>query len=269
MASAGRNGAQHNRRQPSDNSRQSPKRGSDTGNARNSAPRRSEDQQTYDGPPIPDEVSASDLDRRVRQSLGSLPPKLAERVARHLVSAGVLIDSDPETALAHALAARARATRNPTVREAVGEAAYAAGKFSQALSELRAARRMNGVVDYAPMIADCERALGRPERAVRMDTEELQRSLSQAGATELAIVVAGARRDMGQIDAALQRLEREALSASSREDWVARLRYAYADTLIAAGRQSQGVEWFHRTVAADGHRATDAEERLAQLSGTD
>lgn len=227
---------------------------------------RTNEQKIYDGPPIPEDISASDLDRRVRQSLSNVPPKLAERIARHLVAAGLILDCDPQTALEHTLAARARATRNPTVREAVGEAAYAAGKYSQALSELRAARRMNGIQSYAAMIADCERALARPDRAVRMDTQELRSSLEQSTRVELAIVVAGARRDMNQFDAAVQRLERESLNSTSREEWVARLRYAYADTLLAAGRQSEAVEWFHRTVAVDAHGLTDAEQRLVELS---
>lgn len=225
---------------------------------------RSADQQDYDGPQIADDIRAGDLDRSVRQSLSNVPPKLAERVARHLVAAGRLIGEDPQTALAHARAARARASRNAFVREAVGETAYAAGDYSQALSELRAARRMNGVQAYAAVIADCERALGRPDRATRMDTAQLRAGLNHAERVELAIVVAGARRDMGQIDAGLQRLERENPGANGPGQ--ARLRYAYADMLLAAGRPHESLEWFHKTAAADAHQETDAEERIAEFS---
>ena len=83
-------------------------------------------------------------------------------MARHLVAAGLLIDSEPKTAYEHTLAARARASRLAVVREAVGEAAYAAGEYAEALAELRAAKRMNGVQDYVAIMADCERALGSP-----------------------------------------------------------------------------------------------------------
>src|SRR4051794_18305198 len=107
-------------------------------------------QKIYDGPPIPDDVSAKDLDKHARQALQSLPEKLADKVARHLVMAGLLIAEDPETAHLHALAAKARATRTGLVREACGETAYAAGKFAEALSEFRAARRMTGGYIYAP-----------------------------------------------------------------------------------------------------------------------
>lgn len=232
---------------------------------RHDAGERTADQKIYDGPPIPDDVSAKDLDKQARQALQSLPEKLAERVSRHLVMAGLLLHDDPETAYLHALAARARASRNGLIREACGETAYAAGKFAEALSEFRAARRMNGQQHYAPMMADCERALGRPEKALAYDTPELRSQLDEAGQIELSIVVAGARRDLGQVEAALQLLETEPLFSKSRAEWVARLRYAYADTLLEAGRREDAVEWFHRVVAIDGNKVTDAEERLAAL----
>ncbi len=227
---------------------------------------RTADQKIYDGPPIPDDVSAKDLDKYARQALQSIPEKLAERVARHLVMAGLLMHEDPETAYLHALAARARASRNGLIREACGETAYAAGKFAEALSEFRAARRMNGQQHYVPMMADCERALGRPEKAIGYDTAEMRSRLDDAGQIELSIVVAGARRDLGQVEAAIRLLETEPLHSKSRADWVARLRYAYADALLDAGRREDAVEWFHRVVAVDGNNLTDADERLAELT---
>lgn len=227
---------------------------------------RTVDQQVYDGPPIPEDISAKDLDRQTRDQLRALPEKLAERIARHLVMAGLLIDEDPETAHRHALAARARSQRVAVIREAVGETAYAAGKFSEALAELRTARRLSGRQDYVPMMADCERALGRPEKALGYDTPAAREALGQAGSIELSIVVAGARRDLGQLPAALRILENEPLHSPSRDDWVARLRYAYADALLAAGRKEEAIEWFHRTVAVDGNDVTDAQARLAELT---
>ena len=224
------------------------------------------DQQVYDGPPIPDDVAAKDLDKFSLRALSGLPDKLVDRIARHLVMAGLLLHEDPETAHKHALAARARATRNPMVREAVGETAYAAGNFAEALSEFRAAKRMNGAYYYVPMMADCERALGRPEKAIKMDTTDVRAKLDEAGQIELSIVVAGARRDIGQADAAIRLLETEPLHTKGRAEWVARLRYAYADALLDAGRKDEAVEWFHRTVAIDGSKSTDAEERLADLA---
>lgn len=229
------------------------------------AEERTADQKIYDGPPIPDDISATDLDKYARQQLQSLPEKLADKVARHLVMAGLLMVEDPERAYLHALAARARATRSALVREACGETAYAAGKYGEALSEFRAARRMSGNQMYAPMMADCERALRRPEKAIAYDTPEIRAKLDDAGGVELSIVVAGARRDQGQAEAAVRLLETEPLHTKGRGPWVARLRYAYADALLDAGRREESIEWFHRTVAVDGDAMTDAVDRLKQL----
>ena len=253
-----------------DNRRSSNRSGGGPGSAgrpdrRHSNEGRSSEQQLYDGPELPEDVVAGDLDKMVLRGLSSLPDRLADRVARHLVMAGRLIDDDPEVAYQHAMAARARATRVAVVREAVGETAYAAGKYAEALSELRAAKRLNGVWEYLPIMADCERALKRPERAITLDTEQARAKLSVDGQVELSIVVAGARRDLGQAEAAVRLLESESLLTKSRADWVARLRYAYADALLAAGRSEDALEWFHRTVAVDGNTSTDATERIREL----
>ncbi len=222
-------------------------------------------QARYDGPPIPEEITGRELDRNIAAQLKSLPEKLGQRVARHLVAAGLLIDTEPRTAYEHTLAARARASRLAVVREAVGEAAYAAGEYSEALAELRAAKRMNGVQDYVAMMADCERALGRPDRALALVRNAPREKLSHALLAELTIVESGARRDRGELDAALRTLETSHLNSKSREPWVARLRYAYADTLVEAGRAQDALTWFHRTEAVDGEQVTDAATRAAEI----
>ncbi|WP_051276857.1 hypothetical protein [Marmoricola sp. URHB0036] len=226
---------------------------------------RTESQARYDGPPIPEEVTGRELDRSVQAQLKSLPEKLGLRVARHLVAAGLLIDSEPRTAYEHTLAARARASRLAVVREAVGEAAYAAGEYAEALAELRAAKRMNGVQDYVAIMADCERALGRPDRALALVRNAPKDKLAPALLAELTIVEAGARRDRGELDAALRTLESSHLLSKSREPWVARLRYAYADALVEAGRTTDALTWFHRTEAVDADQNTDAVDRAAAL----
>jgi tetratricopeptide (TPR) repeat protein len=226
---------------------------------------RSEEQARYDGPPLDESITGRELDRSIRQQLKGLPEKLAARVARHLVAAGQLLDEDPQTAYQHTLAARARAARIAVVREACGEAAYAAGEYAEALSELRAAKRMNGSSDYLPVMADCERALGRPERALALARNPAVANLEPELQAEMTIVEAGARRDLGELDAALRTLESAPLRSRSRADWVVRLRYAYADTLLAAGRTDDAVVWFHRTAGLDSDEVTDAAERLAEL----
>jgi len=228
---------------------------------------RSPDQVKYDGPPLPEDVTGKELDRNVLAQLRGLPEKLAGRVARHLVAAGQLLDTEPETAYQHTLAARARASRVAVVREAVGEAAYAAGHFAEALAELRAAKRMNGAIDYLPVMADCERALGRPERALELAKSPSVAKLPDDQRIEMTIVDAGARYDLGEVDGALRTLENAPLRSIARDDWVVRLRYAYADLLLKAGRREDAVEWFHRTAGVDSRQITDAADRIVELEG--
>lgn len=226
---------------------------------------RTVDQAEYDGPPLPEELTGQELDRAVVNQLKGLPEKLAARVARHLAAAGMLIDDDAETAYQHTLAARARASRIAIVREAVGEAAYAAGHYSVALAELRAAKRMNGATAYLPMMADCHRALGHPEQSLKLAKSPSVANFPPDAKAEMTLVEAGARRDMGQLDAALRTLELAPLMSKSRAPWVVRLRYAYADTLEAAGREGDALAWFHRTNAIDSEQLTDAADRADLL----
>jgi tetratricopeptide (TPR) repeat protein len=246
------------------NDGRAPRKGDWSRPAAEQAPR-SEEQERYDGPPLPEEITGQELDRSVSGQLKGLPERLALRVARHLAAAGLLIDSDPETAYQHTLAARARASRLAVVREATGEAAYAAGHYTEALAELRAAKRMNGATDYLPIMADCHRALGHPEQALKLAKSPAVARFRPEAKAEMTLVEAGARRDMGQLDAALRTLELAPLQSKSREPWVVRLRYAYADTLESAGRETDALAWFHRTHAIDSLELTDAADRAEAL----
>lgn len=209
---------------------------------------------------------ASDLDQEVRRDLLTLDKANADRVARHLVMVAQLLDSDPELALAHARAARERASRVGLVRETAGIAAYNAGEWQEALTELRAARRINGGTSLLPLIADAERGLGRPERAIEIARSEEGRSLTGDEATEMRIVEAGARIDAGEPAKALVTLQAEDLAPGRTGTMAARLFYAYASALLAADRRDDAVTWYMNAAAADVDDATDAEFRLMELS---
>ncbi|WP_194690235.1 tetratricopeptide repeat protein [Streptomyces omiyaensis] len=219
--------------------------------------------------PIPPEVTGEEIDPDVRQELLSLPKGLADDVARNLVMVAQLIDEDPEKAYGYSRVALRLASRVAAVREAAGFAAYANQKYSEALAEFRAARRMSGGVDLWPVMADCERGLGRPERALAMAGEPEVQKLDKAGQVEMRLVAAGARRDMGQLDAAIVTLQSPELASSANHPWTARLRYAYADALLAAGREQEAREWFAKALEADKDGATDASDRLAELDGVE
>ncbi|MBS4729677.1 tetratricopeptide repeat protein [Mycobacterium sp. SM1] len=216
-------------------------------------------------PPIPPDVEARQLAPEIRRELNTLDRTTADLVARHLVAAGELIDDDPQGALGHARAARARSGRIAAVREAVGIAAYRCGEWAQALAELRAARRLGSKSALLALIADCERALGRPERALELARGAEAARLSGDDADELRIVAAGARSDLGQLEQALTVLSTPQLDPGRAGATAARLFYAYADTLLALGRTDEALQWFLRSAAADVDGVTDAEDRVNEL----
>jgi tetratricopeptide (TPR) repeat protein len=221
-------------------------------------------------PPVPEGIDTRALHRSVRAELRGLPKELAEIVAAHLIAAGQLIDDDPELAYAHAEAARRRAARLPIVREAAAETAYAAGHYDTALSELRAVRRMTGVDDYLPMMADCERALGRPDAALKLAKEAKRLRLDQAQRVEMILVEAGARSDLGQ-DAEALRLLADAVATASPPavppSAAARLHYAYADALLSRGSAAEARTWFETAAKLDPENQIDAQARIDELDG--
>ncbi|MFI9596785.1 hypothetical protein [Nonomuraea sp. NPDC052265] len=205
----------------------------------------------------------------MREELRSLPGDLPDLVGRHLVAAErALEEDDPDKAHEHTKVARRFAARIGVVREAAGIVAYRAGHFSEALSDLRAARRMTGSDAYLPVMADCERGLGRPERAIDLVRSPEAERLDRAGRIELTIVESGARRDLGQQDAAVITLQRlPELRDPQPKPWSARLAFAYADALADAGHQEAATDWFARAMAFDEDGETDAADRYAELTG--
>ncbi|MGH3629416.1 MAG: hypothetical protein ACRDRL_18505, partial [Sciscionella sp.] len=106
-----------------------------------------------------------------------------------------------------------------------------------------------------------------PERALALAEETPLASLPVDQRVEMALVIAGARRDLGQVDAALLALELPELRSGSSESTV-RLQYAYADALAAAGRDTEAREWFVRVRDADPEEITDAAQRLDALTAS-
>jgi len=217
------------------------------------------------GPYVPDAISADQLDPEARSALNSLPNDLADSVARYLVAAE--LEDDPEKGYAYTQAAKRLAARVGVVREACGIAAYRTSRWAEALSELRAARRMTGRDDYLPIMADCERALGRLDRALALVHEANAETLNRAMQIELRIVESGIRRDQGHTDAAVLALHVPELTSDRLRPWSARLFYAYAEALLAAGRAEDARDMFARAVAADTGGETDAADRLDELDG--
>ncbi|WP_231567535.1 hypothetical protein [Sinomonas humi] len=165
--------------------------------------------------------------------------------------AGRLIDFDPELAYQHALAASRRGGRIGAVREAVGMTAYEAGRYDDALREFRTFRRITGSSIHLPHMADCERGLGRPEKALELAESEERNMLDAAGKVELAIVASGARADLGDYAGAVAELEIPQLDINRAFSFSPRLFEAYADALAAAGRADEAAKWYRQIGVAE------------------
>jgi hypothetical protein len=219
-------------------------------------------------PRIAEGVTGKELDRSVHIQLRTLSKENAPGVAQHLVMVAALLEADDlDGALAHAETAVRRAGRVPAAREALGLVAYRQGDWARALSEFRTARRLSGSSHMLPLMVDCERGLGRPERALELATSPEARTLAVEDRVELAIVVSGIRRDLGQLDASLLALDIPQLAGTARKPWSARLAYAQAEALLALGRQEEARRWFARAADVDEDLQTDAADRLAELDG--
>ena len=147
-------------------------------------------------PDLPSDIDITDLDPSVLQDLSSLSKENSEAVAKHLIMAATWLDDDPQLSLRHARAAKDRAGRVSVAREMNGIAAYRAGEWKEALAELRAARRISGGPGLLAVMADCERGIGRPEKAIELWRSDDAKELAPEDAIELAIVAAGARLDI-------------------------------------------------------------------------
>jgi tetratricopeptide (TPR) repeat protein len=199
--------------------------------------------------------------------LRTLPGDLAAVIARLLVATAA--SDDPDEAYRYAKKARGLAGRVGVVRETCAIAAYQAGDWAGALTEFRAARRLTGRVSYLPLMADCERALGRLDRALELATGREASAADPQTQIELRIVESGIRRDQGLLDAAVVALQGPELRGGRIRPEHARLYYAYADALLAAGHAEEARDWFGRAAAADIHGETDADERIEELDDLD
>jgi tetratricopeptide (TPR) repeat protein len=126
---------------------------------------------------------------------------------------------------------------------------------------------MTGSDEYVAMLADCERGLGRPQRALELIREVDSTKLDPATRVEILLVSAGARADLGQLDAAIVVLQVPELRRLPKGAPRARLQYAYADLLERAGRFNEAHEWMRKAAESDVDGVTDAAERLDEVAG--
>jgi tetratricopeptide (TPR) repeat protein len=158
---------------------------------------------------------------------------------------------DVERAASLAREAKSAAPRSPRVRELLGIAAYRTGEFQEALKELLAYRRLTGFVDENHVIADCQRALGQPERALATCAEVTPQRVSPAVWAETKIIAASTRADQGDLDGALKEIRTADVEPREMQDYHLRLWYVAADILERMGRHDDARTLWERVYAED------------------
>ena len=185
---------------------------------------------------MPEDVKPQDLEASARRELRALGRANAENVARHLVMLQRLLDTDPELAHQHARYAASHAGRVAVVRESAGIAAYLSGHYQEALRDIRAARRLSGLDLHRAIEADCERALGNLDRALKAAQGADPAQLDDQEEAEIAMVVSGVRHEMGQTELGLVVIEEAILMFRGDRETLRRLHSVRADRLEELGR---------------------------------
>lgn len=179
-------------------------------------------------------------------------------------AAGAFAAGDHATAVRLGEQAKRLALRSAAVRELLGIAHYRAGAWAEAARELAAFRRLSGTTEQNPVLADCYRALGRPDKALAYCDEVARGEVTEAVYYEAQIVAAGALADSNRLDEAIARLERLDLAPEVAAEHHLRAWYALADLLERAGRYGAARAYFEAVAATD-PELTDAAERAARL----
>lgn len=183
-----------------------------------------------------DTVRGTSLDKTV---------ELVERAVTHFAA-----DDFASSALL-AEEAKAMASRSGRVRELLGLSYYRSGRWQDAARELLTFRRLTVSQEQNHVIADCYRALGRPDRSLEICDEVTKDQVEPEIWSEITIVAASALADKGELSEALARLGRADLQPKSVEPRHLRLWYVRADLLERSGRSSEAKRVWESIYAED------------------
>lgn len=194
------------------------------------------------------------------------PTALNDTISRLSRAIELLERGDAGAAAAEAEKAKRLSPRSSSVRETLGLAYYGQARWHEALTELKAYKRLTGRVDQNHLIADCLRGLDRPEEAVPLADEVLRdRGSPNDVKAEAVVVAASALADQGRFAEALAYLGRARTREDVSEPYTLRLWYVKGDILERAGRPEEAVREFRKILRHD-TAAFDVAERIAQLS---
>ncbi len=155
-------------------------------------------------PKMPKGMEWSMLSKDERERLRGLSKEHAENIGLHTLAAFALEESDPDAALEHAKWVAHQASRIDFARETLAFIAYRQGDYKLAMREFRTAYRMNGFADYLPFIADCERGIGNPKKAIEVALSDDATMLRGEAKAEMFLVYAGALGDLEHWDKAVE-----------------------------------------------------------------
>jgi tetratricopeptide (TPR) repeat protein len=189
----------------------------------------------------------------------------AETIEKMMANAAMSYERDRYTeALASIRLVVESAPGSAAARELYGLVLYRLGRWRQAARELRQFHALSGSFDQHPVIADCERALGRYKK-VRELWDELRRAgVDREVLSEGRLVMAGTLADEGDLQAAIDLLSPESKGRKNPDLAHIRTWYSLADLYERAGDLPRARELFGR-VAQIAPEALDAPERLAAL----
>ncbi|BDR52814.1 hypothetical protein KIM372_07210 [Bombiscardovia nodaiensis] len=193
---------------------------------------------------MPKGLEWSMLSKDDKERLRGLSKEHAENIGLHILAAYALEESEPDRALAHARWVARQASRVDIARETLALVAYRQGDYKLALREFRTAYRMNGYLDYLPFIADCERGLGEPRKAIEEATSPEGKALRGESKAEMFLVYAGALADLGLMDQAIAIVHQLGRAKGLTGDYRMRALQAEQNFLEQAGQgeQSQALE---------------------------
>lgn len=194
-----------------------------------------------DEPKMPKGIEWRMLTTDDRERLRGLSKEHAENIGLHILAAYTLEESNPELALEHAKWVARQASRIDFARETLAFVAYRQGDYKLALREFRTAFRMNGFLDYLPFIADCERGMGEPKKAIEVAASDDAKYLRGEAKAEMFLVYAGALGDLKMWDKAIEIVHTLGRSKGLAGEYRMRAVQAEQYFLEEAGRTDEAI----------------------------